>query len=113
MKFFFYRFFIAIFILLFCAIAYLSTIGVSTKIFNSNISKQIRKIDKNLDIDLNKIFIILNPFQFKIKLKTLGINIKYNEQKIQLENIKSDVSLKALLNKEFSLKKNQRFLLNL
>ena len=105
MKFFFYRFFIAIFILLFCAIAYLSTIGVSTKIFNSNISKQIRKIDKNLDIDLNKIFIILNPFQFKIKLKTLGINIKYNEQKIQLENIKSDVSLKALLNKEFSLKK--------
>ena len=81
MKFFFYRFFIAIFILLFCAIAYLSTIGVSTKIFNSNISKQIRKIDKNLDIDLNKIFIILNPFQFKIKLKTLGINIKYNERK--------------------------------
>ena len=105
MKFFFYRFFIAIFIFLFCAIAYLSTIGVSTNIFNSTISKQIRKVDKNLDIDLNKIFIILNPFKFKINLKTVGTNIKYNEQKIQLENIKSDVSLKALLKKEFSLKK--------
>ena len=105
MKKFFYRFFIVIFIFLFCAIAYLSTIGVSTKIFNSNISKQIKKIDKNLDIDLNKIFIILNPFQFKIKLKTVGTNIKYNEEKIQLENIKSDISLKSLLNKEFSLKK--------
>ena len=87
MKKFFYRFFIAIFIFLFCAIAYLSTIGVSTEIFNSNISKQIKKIDKNLDIDLNKIFIILNPFQFKIKLKTVGTNIKYNEEKIQYKKI--------------------------
>ena len=59
--------------------------------------KQIKKIDKNLDIDLNKIFIILNPLQLKIKLKTVGTDIKYNEEKIQLENIKSDVSLKSLL----------------
>ena len=66
----FYRFFITIFIILLCAVTYLSTIGISTNVFNSNISKQIKKIDKNLDIDLNKIFIILNPLQFKINLKT-------------------------------------------
>jgi len=101
----FYRFFITIFIILLCAVIYLSTIGISTNVFNSNISKQIKKIDKNLDIDLNKIFIILNPLQFKINLKTVGTNIKYNEEKIQLENVKSDVSLKSLLNKEFSFKK--------
>ncbi len=104
MKKFFYRFFLTIFIILFLSIVYLSTIGISTNLFNSNISKQIKKIDKNLDIDLNKIFIILNPLQLKIKLKTVGTNIKYNEEKIQLENIKSDVSLKSLLKKDFLLK---------
>ncbi len=105
MKFFFYKFFVTIFIILFLVIAYLSSIGISTNLFNSSISKQIKKIDKNLDIDLNKIFIILDPFQLKIKLKTVGTDIKYNEEKIQLENIKSDVSLKSLLNNDFLLKK--------
>ena len=105
MKKFFYRFFITIFIILFLVIAYLSTIGISTNLFNSNISNQIKKIDKNLDIDLKEIFIILNPFQLKIKLKTVGTNIKYNEEKIQLENIKSDISINSLLNNDFLLKK--------
>ncbi len=105
MKKFFYRFFITIFIILFLVIAYLSTIGISTNLFNSNISNQIKKIDKNLDIDLKEIFIILNPFQLKIKLKTVGTNIIYNEEKIQLENIKSDVSINSLLNNDFLLKK--------
>ncbi len=105
MKIFFYRFFVTIFIILLLVIVYLSTIGISTNLFNSNISKQIKKIDKSLDIDLNEIFIILNPFQLKIKIKTVGTNIKYNEEKIQLENIKSDVSFKSLLNNDFLLNK--------
>ena len=105
MKKIFFRFFITIFIILFCGILYLSTIGISTKVFNSNISDQIKKIDKNLNIDLNKIFLILDPFQLKIKLKTVGTNLKYYEEKIQLENIRSEISLNSLLNKEFSINK--------
>ena len=105
MKKIFLRFSITIFIILFFAVIYLSTIGITTNIFNSNINEQIKKIDKNLYIDLNKIFLILDPFKLKIKLKTVGTNLKYNEEKIQLENIKSEVSLKSLINKEFSIKK--------
>ena len=105
MKKFFYRFFITVFIILFCAIIYLSTIGISTNVFNSNITEQIKKIDKNLYIDLNKIFLILDPFQLKIKLKTVGTNLNYYEEQIQLENIRSEVSLNSLLNKEFSINK--------
>ncbi len=101
----FYRFFILVLIILLCSVVYLSTIGISTNIFNSNITQQIKKIDQNLDIDLKKVLIILNPIQFKINLKTVGANIKYNEEKIPLENIKSDISLKSLLYREFSLKK--------
>ena len=105
MKKIFFRFFITIFIILFGGILYLSTIGISTKVFNSNISDQIKKIDKNLNIDLNKIFLILDPFQLKIKLKTVGTNLNYYEEQIQLENIRSEVSLNSLLNKEFSINK--------
>ena len=105
MKKFFYRSFITIFIILLLIITYLSTIGINTNIFNSNISKKIKEFDKNLNIEINKIFIILDPLKFKIKLKTVGTNLKYDKETIQLESIKSDVSLKSLLNKEFSNKK--------
>ncbi len=105
MKKFFYRSFITIFIILLLIITYLSTIGINTNIFNSNISKKIKEFDKNLNIEINKIFIILDPLKFKIKLKTVGTNLKYDKETIQLESIKSDVSLKSLLNKEFSIKK--------
>ncbi len=101
----FYRFFILVLIVLLSAVGYISTIGVSTNIFNSNITQEIKKIDENLDIDLKKVLIILNPIQFKINLKTVGTIIKYNEEKIFLENIKSDISLKSLLYREFSLTK--------
>ncbi len=101
----FYRFFILVLIVLLSAVGYISTIGVSTNIFNSNITQEIKKIDENLDINLKKVLIILNPIQFKINLKTVGTIIKYNEEKIFLENIKSDISLKSLLYREFSLTK--------
>ena len=59
---------------------------------------------KDLKIDLKEVFLVLEPFKFKIKLKTLGTNIRYNEEKIQIETIKSDISLKSLFYKEFSLR---------
>ena len=82
-------------------IVYLSTVGISTNIFNSKINDQIKKIDKDLKIDLKEVFLVLEPFKFKIKLKTLGTNIRYNEEKIQIETIKSDISLKSLFYKNF------------
>ena len=100
-----YRIIITLSLVLIISITYLSLIGVSTNIFNSNISKQIKKIDENLIIELKKVSIILDPLKLKLKLKTVGANLIYNEEKIQFENIKSDISLKAILSKEFSLKK--------
>ena len=101
----FYRSFIIVILIVFSAFLYLSTVGISTNIFNEKISKQIKKIDSNIEIDLDKIYIILNPLQFKLSLKTIGAKLIYNNEKIQFENIRSDISLKSLLNKEFSLKK--------
>ena len=100
-----YRLIITISVILIIGISYLSFIGISTNVFNSNIIKQIKKIDENLIVDLKEVFIILDPLNLKLKLKTIGANIIYNEEKIEFENIKSDVSLKAIASKEFSLKK--------
>ncbi len=100
-----YRLIITTIVILIISTIYLSVIGISTNIFNSNIDKQIKKIDDNLNIDLKKIFIILNPFKFKFELKTVGANLTYNQEKIEFENIRSEVSIKSIISKEFSLKK--------
>jgi hypothetical protein len=100
-----YRFFLFIILLFVLSITYLSTIGIKTEKFNSNISKQIKKIDENLDIRLKKISIILNPFKFTIKTKTIGTDLVYRDKIIQLESIRSNISIKSLLNNRFSLTK--------
>ncbi len=98
---------ITIFVLVFLLISvfYLSTIGIKTDKFNSKIENQFKKINQNLKIDLKKINIILDPFNFNFKLKTIGINLNYNKKIIQLENVKSIIPIKSLINNNFSLSK--------
>ena len=100
-----YKLFLATFIIVIFFLIYLSFFGVSTNIFNSSISQQIKKIDKNLEVDLDKIFIILKPLEFKIKLKTVGTNIRYNKEEIQFESVRSDISIKSIMNKQLSMSK--------
>ena len=98
-----YRLLILIFLITFGFITYLSTIGIKTDRFNNQISNEVKKINNELVLNLNKINIILDPFKFKLNLKTIGTNIKYKNKIIKLESIKSSVDLKTLLNDEFSL----------
>ena len=63
-----FRFLIFILLLIFGFITYLSTIGIKTNAFNDQISKEVKKIDSQLKIDLEKISIILDPFKFKFCL---------------------------------------------
>ncbi len=96
---------ITIFVLVFLLISvlYLSTIGIKTDKFNSKIENQFKEINENLKIDLKKINIVLDPFNFNFKLKTIGTNLSYNKKIIQLENVRSIVSIKSLVNNNFSL----------
>ena len=71
-----YRFIIFTLLLIFGFITYLSTIGLKTDAFNDQISKEVKKIDNQLELDLEKISIILDPFKFKLVLKTVGANLK-------------------------------------
>ena len=83
-------------------IAYLSLIGVETKRFNNQIKENLKKIDTRLDVKLNDVKIVLDIFNLDINAKTLGPVIFYNNKQIDIELIKSNISLLNLLNKEFS-----------
>ncbi|MDC3117249.1 hypothetical protein OA437_01605 [Candidatus Pelagibacter sp.] len=98
-----YRFIIFILLLIFSFITYLSTIGIKTDVFNDQISQEVKKINNQLDLDLDKINIILDPFKFKLLLKTIGANLKNKNKIIKLESIRSNIDIKTFINKKFSL----------
>ena len=71
-----FRFLIFTLLLIFGFITYLSTIGIKTDAFNNQISKEVKKIDNHLELDLDKISIILDPFKFKFSLFISPTNCK-------------------------------------
>ena len=84
-------------------ITYLSTFGVETDKFNNQISNKILQIDKNLEIELKKIRLVLDPFSLKINIKTIGSKLKKQNKVIEIENIITQISIKSLLLNEFSI----------
>ena len=98
-----FRFLIFSLLLIFGFIVYLSTIGINTDSFNNQISKEVKKIDSQLELDLDKINIILDPFKFKFVLKTIGANLKNKNKLIVLESVRSNIDIKTFINKKFSL----------
>ncbi len=81
-------------------ITYLSVIGIETDRLNKRISKVIKKIDKNLNIELNNVKVILNPLTLSLNAKTAGANLTYRGKILQLEQIKTNISLLAVIKKE-------------
>ncbi len=78
-------------------IIYLSVIGLETEKFNQQIRDKINKIDKNLDLDLKKIKLTLDPLNFRFNAKTVGATIFYSNRPLSLEYIKTQVSLNSLI----------------
>ena len=87
----------------FIFIIYLSTIGIETKRLNNQISNKIKNIDENLIIELKEIKIILNPLKLKLNAKTVGSKLIIDGKIIEIESIKTNISLISFINNEFSL----------
>ena len=85
------------------SILYLSTIGITTDKLNRQISNQVKKVHENLEIDLKKVKIILKPFALNLDIKTVGANLKFDDRTLELEIIKSTISLRSFINEKFSL----------
>ena len=97
------KFILILIVTIFSLTAYLSLVGIETEKLNNQITKKIKQIDKNLDIELNKIKIIFNPLEFRFTVKTIGPKLKNNNKIIEIENIKSQLSLRSLIENKFSI----------
>ena len=89
-------------LILIVAVTYLSTVGIETKSFNSQIKEKINKLDPNLDLELKKVKLILNPINFTIDVKTIGPNLIYRSKKLEIETAKTKILLKSILQNKFA-----------
>ena len=96
------KYFILLLSLLVILTVYLSTVGLETDKFNEQIKKKISLINKNIDIDLKKIKLILDPFKLKIYAKTVGTTVYFSKTPLVLESIKTHVSLSSLIKNKIS-----------
>jgi hypothetical protein len=87
--------------IIFFSLTYLSLVGIETKKFNNQIVNKVKNINENLKIDLKEIIIVLDPFNFKLDVKTNGPRLTHQNKIIELENIKTKIPLKSLVYNEF------------
>ena len=80
----------------FLLIIYLSTFGIETDKFNSQIKNKINQTDNNIEVELKKIRLTLNPLIFKVNAKTIAPKIFYKKKILELEYIQAQISLISL-----------------
>ena len=61
-------------------IVYLSIFGLETDRLNSLIKNKINQFDKNIEVELKKIRLTLNPLNFKVNAKTISPNVFYKKK---------------------------------
>ncbi|MDC0915322.1 AsmA-like C-terminal region-containing protein [Candidatus Pelagibacter sp.] len=85
---------LGVFVLL---IIYLSTAGIETEKFNNQIQDLVKQKNDKFDTSLKKIKLTLDPLNFKINAKTINAKITFIGKPIELEYIKTQISLNSLI----------------
>ena len=83
--------------------AYLSFFGISTEKLNKKIEAKVSNINKEISLELKTVKFLLNPFNLTINIKTIEPKIFINNNQLELGSIKTNISLKSFVNKEFSI----------
>ena len=92
-----------ILLLLILVIFYLSFVGIKTNKFNDKITNKILEINKGVNLDIDNIKFLLNPYNFTVDMMTMNPKIYIEENQLELKSIKINISLKALLEDQFSI----------
>ncbi|WP_415321351.1 hypothetical protein ABXT63_01895 [Candidatus Pelagibacter sp. Uisw_092] len=85
------------------AIIYLSTYGIKTERFNDKIIKNVLNINNKVQLSLNDVNYLLNPFNFTIKATTKNPKILLQDKKLDIDEVKTNISLKSLIIDQFSI----------
>ena len=91
---------ITLFILI-IAIFYLSIFGLKTDKFNNQITNNVLRINKNIDINLSDISYLLNPYNLTVSVKTKNPQIIFEGSNLGIKNIQTNIALKSLINDQF------------
>ena len=91
------------FLIFIIAIFYLSIFGIKTSKFNNQITNNILKINKKINLTLSDVSYLLNPYNFTIKIKTKNPQIVFEGKIFRIKNIQTNVALKSLVNDQFSI----------
>tara|TARA_B110000196_G_scaffold4341_1_gene3802 strand:- start:846 stop:3053 length:2208 start_codon:yes stop_codon:yes gene_type:complete len=88
-------------IILILIISYLSFFGFNTEKFNNKIKSKVLNISKIVNLELKSVKFQLNPFNLSINIKTFEPELIVNNNKLKLESIKTNISLKSFISKKF------------
>ena len=84
--------------------SYLTFVGIKTDSFNYLISENIKKIDNNLNIELNKVFLKLNPSDLSISIVTENPKLFTGKINLKIKKIKTEFSVFSYIKNEPSIK---------
>jgi len=84
-------------------IIYLSIYGIKTDKFNNEIIKNVSKINKRINLSLNEVNYLLNPFNFSINISSKNPKILLEGKSLDLSDITTNISLKSFINNQFSI----------
>jgi hypothetical protein len=90
-----------IFLLLIIIVFCLSFFGVNTKKFNNQITNKVLKINKKIDLNLDNVNYLLNPYNLTISIKTKNPEISLDGVKLGIKHLKTNISLKSLIYGQF------------
>ena len=83
--------------------AYLSYFGINTTKLNNKIKSEVLKINKEVNLELKSVKLLLNLTNLSLSVKTLEPEIFFKNSRLKLEQIKTNISLKSFINKDFSI----------
>ena len=84
-------------------VIYLSTYGIKTEKFNSEIIKNVSKINKKVSISLNEVNYLLDPLNFSVNISTKNPKILLEDISLDISDITSNISLKSFINNQLSI----------
>ena len=93
----------AILLLFIIIVFYLSFFGIKTEKFNNQIINSISKNNKKINLNLNEVYYLLNPYNFSINIKTDNPQILLEGSKLEIKDIKTNISVRSLINSQFSI----------
>ena len=97
--------FLFILFLIFIGLTYLSFFGYETDRFNEIIKQEVKKNEKNLTLDFDKISILLDIKKLTLFVRFINPNINYLNVLIPLNKLRTDIDLEPLIEKKLVVKK--------